>query len=250
MPDRLPVLALHGWMGRGDDWAPVAAALDSSTRVLLHDLPGHGQEACEDADFTMDGAASTVIAALDAAGAGRAVVAGYSMGGRVALHLALLHPDRIAGLVLVSASPGLRTDSERAARRALDAGRAQSLVADPARFVAEWYAAPLFDPLPAPARAALAADRLAHGSPAAWAKALAGLSPAAQPWYGDSIAGIGIPTAVLAGAVDAKFTALAHEMAGDGRFDATIIPGAGHALLVERPDAVAGAIAEVTGRSG
>ena len=244
MSDRPPVLALHGWLGRGADWAAVAEAL-GDTSVVSPDLPGHGDLDAADADFSMDGAAAVALRALDSAGAERAVVAGYSMGGRVALHLALSHPRRVAGLVLVSASAGLQTQLKRDARWAMDDDRAKTLLADPEAFLASWYAAALFDPLTAPARAALAADRLANGSPEGWAHALTGMSVGAQPWLGERLHEIRVPVAVLAGAVDAKFTALAHEMAAGGRFDITIVPGAGHALLVERPDVVAQAIARV-----
>jgi pimeloyl-ACP methyl ester carboxylesterase len=113
--------------------------------------------------------------------------------------------------------------------------------------VVNWYAAALFDPLPAPVRATLAADRLAHGSPEGWARALNGMSVGVQPWFGDRLHEIRVPVTVLAGAVDAKFTALAHQMADARGFDLTIVPGAGHALLVERPIVVARAIAGVVG---
>jgi 2-succinyl-6-hydroxy-2,4-cyclohexadiene-1-carboxylate synthase len=246
MSEQLPVLALHGWLGRGDDWAVVADAL-GDTAVIAPDLPGHGDFATSDADFSMDGAATSALRALDSSGAERAVVGGYSMGGRVALHLALSHPSRVAGLVLVSASAGLQAQLERDSRRVIDSDRARMLLADPEAFVVSWYAAPLFDPMPAPARAALAADRLAHGSPEGWARALTGMSVGVQPWFGDRLHEIRVPVAVLAGAVDAKFTTLAHEMAAIGDSETTIVAGAGHALLVERPDVVARAIARLVG---
>jgi pimeloyl-ACP methyl ester carboxylesterase len=127
----------------------------------------------------------------------------------------------------------------------VDAERAVSLLADPSRFLSEWYDAPLFDPLTPAQRAALVADRLTNGRPAGWAAAIEGLSLGAQPWHGDRLDEIRVPATVLAGAVDAKFSAIAREMAANGGFGSTIVPGAGHALVVERPDAVSSAIANV-----
>lgn len=244
------VLALHGWLGRGADWAPVAARLGAAVRVVAPDLPGHGASDAPPEAFTMDGAADGLAALLDAVGLERAVVAGYSMGGRLALHLALRHPGRVAGLVLVAASPGLAAEEARAARRAEDAARAAALLADPAAFLARWYAMPLFDPLGADARARLAADRRAHGDPAGWARALVGLSTGAQPWLGDRLHEIRVPAVALAGAADAKFAALARRMADAGPFVPVLVSGAGHALLAERPDAVADSLALVLRASG
>jgi len=234
-----PILALHGWLGRGADWASVRALLPEAATVLAPGLPGHGPAPAPAGAFTMDGAADFALDALDAAGAERAVVAGYSMGGRVALHLALRHPGRVAGLVLISALPGLRTAAEREQRRALDAERARRLLADPGAFLSEWYAARLFDPIDTPSRAALVADRLAHARPDGWARALVGLSVGAQPWHGDRLREIRTPVAVLAGAEDAKFSSIARAMAGASGFACTLAPRAGHALLAERPDVVA-----------
>ena len=193
----------------------------------------------------MDRAADAMVRLLDEAGLGHVVVAGYSMGGRVALHIALRHTDRVAGLILISTSAGLRTEGERAQRRAADAARAAAVLRHPPDFVRDWYASPLFDPLTTARRDALAADRLANGRPEGWARALARLSVGAQPWHGERLREIRVPTVVLAGSADAKFTAIAREMAAAGGFTCTIVPGAGHALLVERPDAVASAILDV-----
>src|SRR5690606_6250597 len=134
------VLLLHGFLGRGADWDPVALRLARLFRPLVPDLPGHGRAVgLAEVAYTMDGAADALAATLDALGLERAAVAGYSMGGRLALHFALRHPERTAALVTVSASPGLRTEAERAARRALDAERATEIAADLPAFLDRWY---------------------------------------------------------------------------------------------------------------
>src|SRR5690606_14735843 len=95
------VLLLHGFLGRGSDWAPVRALLGAEAEALTPDLPGHGRAVgLPGGAYTMNGASDRLVALLDARGVERAIVAGYSMGGRLALHLALQHPSRVSGLVL------------------------------------------------------------------------------------------------------------------------------------------------------
>ena len=234
-------LALHGFMGTGRDWDPVAARLADAADVVAPDLPGHGGAVGLDAPaYTMDGAAARLRDALDARGVWRAVVAGYSMGGRLALHFALLHPARVAALVVVSASPGLASGEERAARRRLDAERAAQVAADFPGFLDRWYRAPIWGGLGADARRRLVRRRLAN-DPAELARSLAGMGTGAQPSHWDALPRLP-PTRALAGARDAKFVRIARRMAEAAPVEAVVVPGAGHALLDGAPAAVAAAL--------
>jgi 2-succinyl-6-hydroxy-2,4-cyclohexadiene-1-carboxylate synthase len=233
-------------MGTGGDWSAVAARLAGAADVLAPDLPGHGAAVgLVDAAYTMDGAADRLLDALDAHDVERAVVAGYSMGGRLALHLAVRHPERVRALVLVSASPGLATDAERTARRALDAQRAAEIAADFPGFLDRWYRAAIWGGLDDGLRQRLAARRLAN-DPAELARSLAGMGTGAQPSHGDALGDLP-PTLALAGARDAKFVQVARRMAQAPPVEAVVVPGAGHALLDEAPDAVAAAVRRALG---
>lgn len=229
------LVLLHGFLGHGADWDAVRNRLPG---VPTHapDLPGHGSAVgLPEAAYTMNGAADRVVAGLDAP----AVVCGYSMGGRLALHLALRHPEAVAALVLVSASPGLQTEAERAVRVRIDAARARALVADPDAFLTAWGHLPLFETLGEARRRSILAARLAHVDPAEAVRALLGMGTGAQPSHWDALAGIRAPAWAVAGAHDPKFVALATEMAAAGPLTPVLVADAGHALPAEAPDALA-----------
>lgn len=233
------VLLLHGFLGRGADWDPVALRLARHLRLLAPDLPGHGRAlGLPDGAYTMDGAADALVATLDAAGIDRAAFVGYSMGGRLALHLVLRHPARVDRLVLLSASPGLCTEEERAARRALDAERAEEIQRDLPGFLDRWYRMPLFETLTEAQRARLVRER-ARNAPAELARSLVGMGTGVQPSHWEHLRRIRVPAWAVAGARDGKFVGVARAMAAEGPFEAVVLPGLGHALIEERPLALA-----------
>jgi 2-succinyl-6-hydroxy-2,4-cyclohexadiene-1-carboxylate synthase len=122
---------LHGFMGAAADWAPIGRGLQGEFQCVTIDLPGHGQSLNPPEEaYSVAGATEAVVEVLNAEGIDSCTLVGYSMGGRVALSLALRHPDRVHRLVLESASPGLRTEPERAERRDVDAERAARIEED------------------------------------------------------------------------------------------------------------------------
>lgn len=234
-----PVLLLHGFMGSGGDWRGVVEALQPARRCLAVDLPGHGGSAAmPDAAFTMAGAAHELLAVLEERQIARCDVIGYSMGGRLALFLAMHHPERVRRLVLEAASPGLATAEARAARRALDEERARRLEAeDFGAFLADWYRMPLFASLhaqPGLVEKMTAARR--RNDPHALARVLRGLGTGRQPSLWERLGGFPVATLALAGALDAKYVGIARQMAAAGPcVRAAVVPGAGHNVHAEQP---------------
>lgn len=101
------VVFLHGLMGRGRNFATIAHALGDRHRSLLVDLPNHGRSMWT-ADFDYNGMADAVARQLRrefAADGGPVDVVGHSMGGKVAMLLALRHPDLVRRLVVLDMSP-------------------------------------------------------------------------------------------------------------------------------------------------
>jgi pimeloyl-ACP methyl ester carboxylesterase len=103
------VLLLHGAGGSRLNWPSELRRLDGATVYAL-DLLGHGRSKGQGHD-TIAGYAEDVLAVLDVVDVERAVIAGHSMGGAVALTLALDSPDRVAGLVLIATGARLRVAS-------------------------------------------------------------------------------------------------------------------------------------------
>jgi 2-succinyl-6-hydroxy-2,4-cyclohexadiene-1-carboxylate synthase len=234
-----PLVLLHGFTGSSATWAPHVASWPA--RAIAVDLPGHGQTdaPADSARYRMEATVADLVALLDQLGVERAHVLGYSMGGRVALHLAAAHPERVATLILESASPGLATQAERAARVAADTALAASIGRDGiAAFVDRWEALQLWASqarLPDAVRAGLRAQRL-NNRPLGLANSLRGLGTGAQAPLHYRLADLPVPALVIAGMLDAKFAAIARAMAAalpQGRL--ALVPEAGHAVHLEQP---------------
>jgi 2-succinyl-6-hydroxy-2,4-cyclohexadiene-1-carboxylate synthase len=228
------LVLLHGFTHTGRSWQPVLHALAARYRAVAPDLPGHGEFADRrPASF------AACDAYLRALAGDRFTLAGYSMGGRVALHAALSLGSRVERLVLIGASPGLASAEERAARAADDAalaGRIEALGLD--AFVREWAAQPLFDGMPRGIAELVEADRL-RNTASGLAAALRGLGTGVMPSLWERLGELAMPVELVVGERDEKFRAVAERMAAalpDARL--RVVPGAGHAVHLEAPDAV------------
>jgi len=253
-----PVLFLHGFSGSGLSWAGIAG-LGSRIRAIVPDLPGHGAtgwEASAEPDAgagaagTGDGpsdrrprasverTADDLAAIVRRLGAERVDVVGYSMGARIALRLAVAHPEVIGRLVLEAPSAGIADPAARAARAVADAGRARFLVGEGIEaFAARWEAEPVLAgeaALPADARALQAAIRRSH-APLGLAASLVYAGQGAMEPLHDRLAAVAAPTLVVAGADDPARARAEEVAAAIPGARLVLVPGAGHAPHLERP---------------
>ncbi len=235
MSDAPAVVLLHGFTNSGASWQPVISGLGQRYRAHAPDIRGHAS-ASERTPVTLE----AVLDDLAGFEEPRFTLAGYSQGGRIALHAALAMPERIERLVLISASPGLEDENERAARRAADERLAERIESSTIEeFATLWAQTPVLSGASAEVMATAEQDRL-RSTPIGLAAALRGLGTGALPSLWERLTELRMPTSIIVGERDQKFEAIGREMAlripTTDRF--LVVPGAGHAVHLERPDAV------------
>jgi 2-succinyl-6-hydroxy-2,4-cyclohexadiene-1-carboxylate synthase len=238
------LVLLHGFSGTHRCWDGVIEHLDTERYPpLAIDLPGHGRNACAQRPISFASCVEHVLAQAPES----FTLCGYSLGGRVALHLALAAPTRVKRLVLVSCSPGIEDDSERAERRGADHRLAEELETRPfEEFIEDWRTQPLFAGEPA-AVGALAREDQRRNRPDALAAVLRGIGTGEMTPLWGRLDELRMPVSVLAGERDAKFQAIAQrmtELIADAQL--TIAPG-GHGLPLENPAAVAAVLQRIPG---
>lgn len=234
---------VHGFSQTRRSWGRAATDLARRFEVVRVDAPGHG--------------GSSRIAADVAEGArligevgGEASYVGYSMGARLCLRLALDCPTLVRSLVLVSGTAGIEDADERRRRRAADdrlAAELEQVGLD--EFLRRWLASPLFASL-GPAEANLDARR--ENTVAGLAASLRAAGTGAQEPLWDRLRQLTMPVLVVAGERDPAFRDRAAAMADaiGGNAELALVPNAGHALHLERPDDFVAAVAPFLDRYG
>jgi 2-succinyl-6-hydroxy-2,4-cyclohexadiene-1-carboxylate synthase len=234
------VVLLHGFGGTRRAWDGVVEVLDRERyRPLALDLPGHGEAADAPRPVTFASCVEHVLAASPE----RFVLCGYSMGGRVALHVALAAPERVRRLVLVSTGAGIEDEAERAERRRSDRRLVEDLERAPyEEFIERWRTQPLFAAEPPEAGALARADQR-RNRPEALAAVLRGLGAGEMAPLWDRLSGLPMPVVVLVGERDAKYRAVGRRMVEVAPHAELVVAPGGHGLPLENPRAVAEAIA-------
>jgi 2-succinyl-6-hydroxy-2,4-cyclohexadiene-1-carboxylate synthase len=230
------VVLLHGFGGTHRAWDGVVGLLDPERyRPLALDLPGHGGAADAPRPISFASCAAHVLAASP----DHFTLCGYSLGGRVALHVALAAPERVRRLVLIATNPGVEDAAERALRRESDRALADDLEREPfERFIERWRTQPLFAEEP-PEVGALAREDQRRNRPDALAAVMRGLGTGEMQPLWERLGELQMRVTVVVGARDAKFIGLGRrmvELLSEGEL--VVAPG-GHGLPLESPAAVA-----------
>lgn len=234
------VTFLHGFTQTGWSWIPVAERIAAGGReVVIVDLPGHGGSSAVRADLRTS-------ANLVATTAGRSAFVGYSLGGRVALHVALALPHLVVRMALLGATPGIADDDERALRRSDDEKLAIHIEeVGVEAFIDEWVSNPLFAGLQVSAndranRCTNTVDGLTSSL------RLCGTGTQLPLW--ERLRGLNAPALAMAGEHDAKFSAIAERMSTlIPSASYQIVPAAGHAAHLQYPDVFASILARWLG---
>jgi pimeloyl-ACP methyl ester carboxylesterase len=226
---------VHGWAGSGLYYDETIAALDlDHVRATSLDLSGHGDSRGGDGDWTLNRIDDEILSVVDAIGAERSVLLGYSMGGKFVQHLALRRPDRVAGLILV-------------------AGTQASTMAIPDEVLDAWYACAgdgeamrqlILPFLTGPVDEA-ALDRFAQEAARASLPALRGtMRVTLDTDFSGELAALDVPTLVVVGGGDAFMTVelLRDEIARKIKGARMVILDCGHEIPLERPRELAALI--------
>jgi len=236
-------MMLHGFAGTGASMAGLARAFANDFDVVAPDLPGHGHSLARATEpaYDFEDCIEDLVATLAASGHRSAHWLGYSMGARLALGCAVRQPSVVESLVLLAGRAGMRDPDERSARRAADEALAARIESRGiAAFVDEWLAQPLFATMQRFGPQFMARERAARlaNDATGLASSLRALGPAAQPPLFDALQRVTVPVLLVAGELDVRFVAAAHELARDlPQAEVCVIPDAGHAAHVEQPEA-------------
>jgi 2-succinyl-6-hydroxy-2,4-cyclohexadiene-1-carboxylate synthase len=225
-------LLLHGFSGSPQSLAELESVLPGTVTPTLG---GH-------LGTPVVGGYWDEVERLAELGRGCSGLLGYSLGGRFALGILARYPERFEHAVVISAHPGLKTDEERAERRAGDARfvqllRERGLTA----FVDAWQALPLWasqGSLPEAVMRAQREQRLRHDA-AGLAESLLAHGLGEMPDLRPQLRKVQTPVELVVGVRDPKFVALGEELSGVIPGSRLIrVPDAGHNLLLERSELV------------
>ncbi len=234
-----PLLLLHGWMGCNDDYAVVIDRLQSRFYCIAIDLPGHGKTEVIGGDLGFDfiATATGIMQLLVSLAIDRCSISGYSFGGRLALYLALEFPDRFTKVILESASSGLPTATERAARIVNDERIIAELATnDLLSFIINWYHQPIFQGIDEHPDFPALIRRRVNNQPIDLAKSLKYAGLGRQPYLGDRLKISNLPILLIVGANDPKFVLLAQALDRDCPcINLQIVPNCSHNVHFQQP---------------
>ena len=220
-----PLLLTHGYSSTSAMWQGQIEALSKHHKLVLWDMRGHGQSDYPDdpAGYSEALTVADIAALLDKVDAGSAIIGGLSLGGYMSLAFYRAHPDRVSALLIIDTGPGFKKDDARDAwnQRAQDTGD---------RFEREGLAV-----LNSASRERSTAN---HRDASGLARAARGMLTQRDARVIESLPNIKVPTLVVVGADDAPFLAASDYMAAKiPGAKKVVIPGAGHAVNIDRPQA-------------
>ena len=239
---KIPVVFLHGFTGSIDDWSDLIKELEDLYEPISINLAGHGTSAhtADISEYTIDAEIDRLLRLVNSHMIEKFVLAGYSMGGRIALSFACRYPDRLRGLILESTTAGIKDEDERRLRIKSDEELARFIESsDIEVFVDRWMSLPLFasqNKMPPGKLMELRARKL-RNSRTALANSLRAAGTGRMEPLWEQISNLSMPVVLITGLLDTKFTEINKKMA-------SLIPDckhivsddAGHTVHFEKPD--------------
>lgn len=236
-----PLLLLHGFTQDIRSWDQVREGLRRVGPTVAVDMIGHGASPKPEEinPYRMEASLDQLEGVMARLNLPKAWWVGYSMGGRVALNLAVNRPHLVAGLVLISTTAGIRDPEARAGRVKADAALAMRIPGWKMEdFIDYWLDLPLFQGLkrlPRGLQHTLRKQRL-NNSPTGLANSLRGMGTGSMHPLWPFLPEITVPVLVMAGELDERFAAQARSMAaGIPDANLSILSDTGHSLHLEAP---------------
>ncbi|WP_243524979.1 2-succinyl-6-hydroxy-2,4-cyclohexadiene-1-carboxylate synthase [Bacillus pseudomycoides] len=236
-----PILLLHGFTGSMETWHKFIPSWSKQFQVITVDLVGHGgTESPEDlTHYDIQNVALQMTTLLDQLHIEKAHILGYSMGGRLAITMACLYPNRVKSLLLENCTAGFEMESDRQERRMKDEQLADRIELEGIKaFVNRWENIPLFATqknLPQDVKEAVRKERLAN-NPRGLANSLRGMGTGAQPSWWEQLERLKMSVLLMNGEHDQKFFHILKNIQKSiPHAEFVKIDGAGHAIHVEQP---------------
>lgn len=228
-PDSIPIVFLHGFGGRAEDWLFLFDKLYDKLFPVSIDLIGHGESSCPSltSKYSTESLINQIETVREFLNINKLILAGYSMGGRAALGYTISHPENVKALILESASPGITDQKEREERRQSDELLALKIETEGIiRFMDFWMNQPLFGSLKKlpPQNFSDILNEKYKNNPVGLAGMLRGFSPGIMPDYWPELFGVRQKTLLISGELDTKYTSICKEMS-------EIIPNSSHEII-------------------
>ena len=236
-----PLILIHGLADDHRAWRRAVADLMLRHRVILYDLRGHGQTSLGEANCTLRQLGADMVSLMDAIGIDRAAIAGFSLGGTIAMRVAIDHAERVGRLALVATS-------SRVGRAAADwyTQRVEMVArGDPQlRETLDRDAADVYAEAPSELEEGLLIRRQSTADPRGYGNACAAMAALNASPLDPELSGISAPTLIVASELDKHCPPKAAEIisAGIKGSRLEVIPGAGHPIPVEKPGELAHSI--------
>jgi len=235
------VLFLHGFTGCAEDWFPVFEQMPAKYNYIAMDVVGHGKSDVpgDPAKYNVEAIVNQIKFVKDHLTPNKVFLLGYSMGGRIALSFASAYPDDLKGLILESASAGIKNDEERQKRYEEDLKLAEFIETHTLEeFIEMWNDQELFN-----TQRRFSNDKLkklkkkkASGSKIGYANSLKGFSTGIMPPVHDKLKKIPLKVLLITGDLDSKYTGINARLAK--RFFKAkhkVVRNSGHSTHLEDP---------------
>lgn len=240
--DTLPGLVLlHGFMGSGRSFDHLIPELATFCNPITIDLLGHGKT--EGAELHYRYSTKEQVADLSKLISEQfhlpLYLFGYSMGGRLALQLALHRPDLYKGLILESSTFGIEGETEKQARQALDAQRSDAIMGNFSGFLDDWQKMPLFTSSTSSTEQLEKTLEIQEEQNPFWmANSLQGFGTGSMPCVRDRLNELTLPVKLLAGSKDAKFIHINRMMEKEiSNSNLQVVNDCGHRVHLDQPEA-------------